>query len=133
MDIPTILSRYRKIAVVGLSPNESRPSHGVTEYMIHQGYEITGVRPGVDEILVRPCYRALRDLPEPPEIVNVFRSPEHVPAIVDEAIAAGAKVLWLQEGVAHPDAERRAREAGLEVISDRCILKAHRKAKLKAS
>jgi predicted CoA-binding protein len=127
MDIPTILSRYRKIAVVGLSPSPSRPSHEVTEYMIDEGYEVTGVRPGPREILGRPCYPTLRDLPEAPEIVNVFRAPEHVPGVVEDAIAVGARVLWLQEGIAHPEAERRAREAGLEVVSDRCILQEHRR------
>lgn len=120
-----ILTKYKKIAVVGLSPDPMRPSHSVTNYMIRHGYEIVGVRPGDKEILGRPCYASLKEVPGPLEIVNVFRAPEHVPAIVDEAIALKAKVLWLQEGVVHPQAEEKARKAGLVVVSDRCILKEH--------
>lgn len=93
--------------------------------MMQNGYEIVGVRPGPKEILGRPCYPSLRDVPGPIEIVDVFRAPEHVPEVVDDAIAVGAKVLWLQEGVMHPEAERKAQEAGLIVISDLCILKEH--------
>jgi uncharacterized protein len=117
--------RYRKIAVVGLSPKPDRPSYGVTEYLIRQGYEIVGIRPAQKEILGKPCYSSLREAPGPIEVVDVFRAPEFVPQIVDEAIAAEAKALWLQEGVTHPEAEAKARQAGMIVISDRCILKEH--------
>lgn len=125
MDIQEILTGYNKIAVVGLSPNRERPSHGVTRYLISQGYEITGVRPGTDRILGRPCVSSLRDLAEPPEIVDVFRASRHVPQVVEDAIAARAKVLWLQEGVSHPEAEKNAREAGIQVVSNKCIYKEH--------
>lgn len=125
--IHELLSRYRRIAVVGLSPNASRPSHSVTRYMMQAGYEITGVRPAQKEILGRPCYGTLREVPPPIEIVNVFRSPEHVSPVVDDAIAVGARVLWLQQGVTHPEAEERARKAGMTVISDRCILVDHQR------
>jgi predicted CoA-binding protein len=121
-----ILKKYKKIAVVGLSPDASRPSHGVTSYMIRAGYEVVGIRPGDKEILSRPCYPSLAEAPKPLEIVNVFRASEHVPAIVDEAIALGAKALWLQLGVSHPAAEAKAEKAGLLVISDACILVEHR-------
>jgi len=123
--IKTILTSFKRIVVVGLSPDAARPSYGVTNYMIDQGYEIIGVRPGSNSILTRPCYSSLHEVPKPIEIVDVFRAPEHVPAIVDEAIACGAKAIWLQEGVSHSDAERKARAAGLLVVSDRCILKEH--------
>lgn len=123
-----ILGKYKKIAVVGLSPEESRPSYGVTAYMIRQGYDIVGVRPGgLKEILGRPVYEKLQDVPGPLEIVDVFRASEHVPAIVKDAIRLKAKAIWLQEGVTHPEAEEEARQAGLAVVSNKCILKEHRK------
>ncbi len=122
-----ILLRYRRIAVVGLSPNDSRPSYGVTEAMMGAGYEITGVRPGVKHILGRPCYPKLSDVPAPLELVNVFRAPEFVPEIVDEAIRLGAKAIWLQLGVGHAEAEAKAEAAGLLVVSERCIMVEHRR------
>ena len=121
------MKKYKKIAVVGLSPDSHRASYGVTSYMIDVGYDVVGVRPGSKEILGRPCYPSLKDVPGPLEIVNVFRAPEHVPAIVREAIALKAKAIWLQEGVYHDEAEDEARKAGLLVVSDRCILKEHRR------
>jgi predicted CoA-binding protein len=126
-EIKTILQNYKKIAVVGLSPEQSKPSYGVSAYMQDQGYSITPVRPDGAVILGVKSVSRLSELPSPVEIVNVFRKSEAVPAIVDEAIAVGAKVLWLQEGVVHPQAEEKARQAGLLVVSDRCILKEHRK------
>ena len=126
-EIKEILTRFKKIAVVGLSPDESRPSYGVSEYMQSQGYEITPVRPGGDVILGVASKESLKDLPQPVEIVDVFRKSDAVPQIVDDAIAVGAKALWLQEGVMHPAAEAKARQAGMLVVSDRCILKEHRR------
>lgn len=124
--IKSLLTQYKKIAVVGLSPDPWRPSHGVTEYMIKKGYTVSGVRPPPPaEILGRPCYAKLSDVPQPLEIVNVFRAVQFIPEIVDEVIALSAKVLWLQEGIADPVSEQRARAAGVEVVSDRCILKEH--------
>lgn len=125
--IRELLTQYRSIAVVGLSPKADRPSHGVTRYLISQGYEICGIRPGGAKILDRPVYGSLTEVPGPLEIVDVFRSSDAVPEIVDQVIALGAKVLWLQEGVTSPEAEARARAAGIWVISDRCILKEHRR------
>jgi predicted CoA-binding protein len=124
-DVAFALDRCRRIAVVGLSPHPDRPSHEVTRYMIEQGYEICGVRPAQREILGRPCYARLADVPGPLEIVDVFRNSEAIPALVDEVIPLRPKVLWLQEGVSHPEAEERARRAGIRVIADRCILKEH--------
>lgn len=127
-DIRNILQQYRRIAVVGLSDRPERPSYGVTRYMIEHDYEITGVRPaGPSQILGRPCVPTLKDVPAPLEIVDVFRSPEYIPALVDELIPLKPKVLWLQLGITHPEAEEKARRAGIIVLSDRCILVEHRR------
>src|ERR1700677_1095803 len=103
------LTKFKKIAVVGLSPNPDRPSYGVTHYMKSQGYDIIPVRPGGEEILGVKSVDSLEKVPAPVEIVDVFRQSDAVPGIVDEAIAIGAKVLWLQEGVTHPEAEAKAK------------------------
>jgi uncharacterized protein len=124
--IRDILTQYKNMAVVGLSPQAGRPSHGVTRYMIQQGYNIVGVRPGgIKEVLGRPMYERLADVDVPFDIVDVFRAPEFIPEVVDEVLKTKAKVLWLQEGITHPEAEEKARKAGLTVVSDRCILKEH--------
>lgn len=122
-----ILQDAKVIAVVGLSPNPARPSYGVTSFLINKGYEVFGVNPGQTEILSRPCYPTLSSVPKPIDIVDVFRNSDAVPEIVDEAIALKAKAIWLQEGVTHPEAEEKARKAGLFVISNHCILKEHRR------
>lgn len=130
MDIETILKQYKTVAVVGLSPKPDRASHGVASYLQEAGYRIVPVRPGGGEILGEEVYGSLQDIPFPVEIVDVFRKSEAVAAITDEAIEIGAKVLWLQEGVSDPVAEEKAQQAGMSVVSDRCILKEHRKAGL---
>ncbi|HMQ30769.1 MAG TPA: CoA-binding protein [Chloroflexaceae bacterium] len=117
----SVLQRYRTIAMVGLSSNPYRPSHFAAIYMLAAGYNVIPVNPREREVLGRPCYPSLRDVPEPVEIVDVFREPAAVPAIVEEAIAVGARVLWLQLGVIHLEAARRARDAGLEVVMDACV------------
>jgi predicted CoA-binding protein len=116
-----ILKRYRRIAMVGLSANPYRPSHFAALYMQAAGYEIFPVNPRERTILGRPCYAALSEVPPPFEIVDIFREAAAVPAIVEEAIAAGARVVWMQLGVIHEGAAARAREAGLEVVMDRCV------------
>ena len=127
MSKPTeILTKYKTIAVVGLSPNRMRPSNGVSQYMQSQGYRIIPVNPGHAEILGEKSYRRLEDIPEPVEIVNVFRRSEEVGPVIDSAIAIGAKAVWLQEGIRDDEAAGRAAAAGLEVVQDRCILKEHR-------
>lgn len=123
--IVSILTQYKRVAVVGLSPRPERPSHEIASYLIENGYEVYGVRPAQTEILGRPCFSSLKEVPKPLEIVNVFRAPENVPEVADLAIAEGAKVLWLQLGITHPEAEKRARDAGLIVISNRCVLVDH--------
>jgi len=126
-DTSDILRKYRTIAVVGLSNNPLRPSHGVSEYMKSQGYKIIPVNPGHGQILGEKSYRTLEDIPEPVEIVNIFRRSEMIPPVVDSAIAIGAKVVWMQEGIQNHEAAEKARAAGLEVVMNTCILKAHRR------
>lgn len=116
-----ILRRYRRIAMVGLSSNPFRPSHFAAVYMLAEGYEVFPVNPREREVLGRPSYPSLRETPGPIEIVDIFREPDAVPAIVEEAIAVGAKVIWMQLGVIHAGAARRAREAGLQVVMDACV------------
>ena len=127
MPIPDLLKSTRTIAVVGLSPSPMRPSNGVSEYMKRVGYRIIPVNPNESAILGERSYATLEEIPEPVDMVNVFRRPEHVPAIVESAIRIGAKSLWLQEGVIHEEAAQRARDAGLEVVMDKCLLKEHRR------
>jgi predicted CoA-binding protein len=119
-DIDAILD-MRRVAVVGLSSNPWRPSHSVARYLQSRGYEITPVNPNETEVLGQRAYPSLLDLPEPPEVVDVFRRPEFVPGVVDDALAAGARAIWLQLGVIDYQAARRAREAGLVVVMDRCM------------
>jgi predicted CoA-binding protein len=116
-----ILETYKRIAMVGLSSNPFRPSHFAAIYMISEGYDVTPVNPRESEILGRQSYPSLRDVPGPLEIVDIFREPAAVPEIVEDAIARGAKVIWMQLGVIHEKAAARAREAGLDVVMDRCV------------
>jgi predicted CoA-binding protein len=116
-----ILEQYRTIARVGLSSNPFRPSHFAAIYMLAEGYNVIPVNPREQEILGQRCYPSLRDIPTPVEIVDIFREPGAVPAIVDDAIAIGAKVVWMQLGVIHAEAAGRARAAGLEVVMDACV------------
>src|SRR5450432_1100553 len=125
--IPELLHSSRTIAVVGLSSKRFSPSHGVAEYMQQAGYRIIPVNPLETQILGETCYPDLDSVPGPVDIVDIFRRSEFVPEIVEAAIRKGAKVIWMQEGVHHEGARRRAEEAGLIVIMDRCILKDHRR------
>ncbi len=124
-NIAEMLKSSRTIAVVGLSGQRMRPSYGVAEYMQREGYKIIPVNPRESEVLGEKCYARLEDVPERIDIVDVFRRSEFVPEIVNSAIAVGAKALWLQEGVIHEAAAEKARQAGLSVVMDRCILKEH--------
>jgi predicted CoA-binding protein len=116
-----ILERYKRIAMVGLSSNPFRPSHFAAIYMRSEGYDVTPVNPREKEVLGLRSYPSLRDVPGPIEIVDIFREPAAVPEIVEEAIAVGAKVVWMQLGVVHEEAAERARQAGIEVVMDRCV------------
>lgn len=115
----------RTIAVVGVSANPERDSHAVAKYLIDEGYTVYLVNPNEQEVLGRRVYDRVQDLPEPVDIVDVFRRSEHVPPVVDDAIAAGAKAVWMQLGIVHEEAAERAREAGLEVVMDRCTKVEH--------
>ncbi|MCS6847649.1 MAG: CoA-binding protein [Anaerolineae bacterium] len=122
-----LLQQYRRIAMVGLSGNPFRPSHFAAVYMLAEGYEIIPVNPREREILGRRCYPSLTEAAQDHaiEIVDIFRNPKDVPPIVEEAIAIGAKVVWMQLGVVNEAAAQRAIEAGLDVVMDRCVKLEH--------
>jgi uncharacterized protein len=122
-----ILTRYKRIAVVGLSSNPARPSYGVTEYLQSSGYQIIPVNPNETDVLGEPSYARLEDVPQKIEIVDVFRRAEHVPPVVDAAISVGAKVVWMQLGIENQAAAEKARAAGLTVVMDACMLIEHKK------
>lgn len=124
-EIAAILKRYKTVAVVGLSSDPARPSFQVAQYLQQHGYRIIPVNPACQEILGEKCYPSLQDIPFPVEVVDVFRRVEAVPAIVAEAIAIGARVVWLQLGLISEEAARQARSAGLEVVMDRCMKVEH--------
>ena len=125
--IEKILGESETIAVVGLSPNSDRPSHRVASYLQAQGYRIVPVNPTAPEVLGECSYPDLASVPKAVDVVDIFRQPEHVPAIVEAAIAKGAKAIWMQEGIVHEEAAVRAAAAGLLVVMDRCMLKEHRR------
>ena len=116
-----ILQASHTIAMVGLSSNPFRPSHFAAIYMLSEGYHVIPVNPREQVILGQKCYASLRDIPEPVDIVDVFREPSALPPIAEDAIAIGAKVLWMQLGVINEAAAQRARAAGLEVVMDACV------------
>jgi predicted CoA-binding protein len=121
-----LLSRTKTIAVVGLSNSPLRPSHGVSAYMQLQGYRIIPVNPHIKEALGESAYGSLLDIPGKVDLVNVFRRPEFVDEIVDQAIRLEVPAIWLQEGVVNEPAAEKARKAGMFVVMDRCVLKEHR-------
>jgi len=122
-EIRAMFREVKTIAVLGLSDNPARPSHHVAQAMQGFGYRIIPVRPGQAKVLGEQAYATLAELPSVPDLVDVFRAPEHVPGIVDECIAKGVRRLWLQEGVVNEAAAEKARAAGMTVVMDRCIYK----------
>ena len=122
-----ILHSARTIAVVGVSSKRFRPSHGVAEYLQRAGYRIIPVNPHETEVLGERSYPNLDAVEEAIDVVDIFRRSEFVPEVVEAAIRKGAKLIWMQEGVYHEEAARRAREAGVAVVMDRCMLKDHRR------
>lgn len=114
------------IAVIGLSADESRPSHYVSKYMQDHGYRILPVNPAIPSVLGEESYPSLTDLPVRPDLVNVFRLPRFIPAIVDEMIALHLPALWLQQGIVHAEAAARAEAHGIRVVMDRCLMVEHR-------
>lgn len=119
-DLKRIFETVRTIAVVGCSPKPERPGHYVARYLQELGYRIIPVNPGQTEILGEKCYPSLRDIPEPVDMVDCFRRAEDIPPIVEDAIAIGAKVVWMQLGIVNNEAAARASSAGIEVVMDRC-------------
>jgi predicted CoA-binding protein len=124
--IGELLAKAKTIAVVGLSSDPMRPSFGVSQYMQRKGYRIIPVNPNERAVLGEEAYGNLADVPETIDIADVFRRSEFVPALVDEVIRLKIPALWLQEGVVHQAAAKKARDAGIVVVMDRCILKEHR-------
>jgi predicted CoA-binding protein len=126
--IADVLKNYESIAVVGLSSNPRRPSFSVTQYLQSAGYRIIPVNPNETDVLGEKCYPCLEDVPKSQyiEIVDIFRRSEHIPPVVDSAIAVGAKVIWMQQGIENQNAAAKARAAGLFVVEDACIFIEHR-------
>ncbi len=120
----------RTIAVIGLSADESKPSHYVSRYMQDHGYRILPVNPALDVVLGEKSYPSLAELPVRPDLVNVFRLPRFIPAIVDEMIALRLPAIWLQQGIVHAEAAARAQSNGIRVVMDRCLMVEHRMARL---
>jgi predicted CoA-binding protein len=116
-----ILTDAETIAVVGASSNPERPSHGIFRKLLAAGYRVVPVNPNESTVLGQKAYASLADVPHPIDIVDVFRRPEYTPDIADEAVRAGAKVLWLQSGIVNDDAASRAKSGGLTVVMDACI------------
>lgn len=128
LDLPLRLLRdARMIAVVGVSSRPDRPSYQVTRYLIDAGYTVYLVNPEETELFGMPVYPSLRDVPEPGDVVDVFRLPQHVPPVVEDAIEAHAGAIWLQLGIVNEEAAARARAAGLEVVMDRCTRIEHQR------
>ncbi|HRK62339.1 MAG TPA: CoA-binding protein [Candidatus Omnitrophota bacterium] len=125
-EIKAILKNYKRVAVVGLSDKQDRPSYHVAEYLQNHGYTVIPVNPMIQEWKGIKSYSDLRSIPGGVEIVDIFRKPTDVPKIVDEAIYVGAKVIWMQEGIVHNESADRARAAGLKVVMNKCMLKEHR-------
>jgi predicted CoA-binding protein len=123
--IETVLRDSKTIAVVGLSADPAKASHGVGRYLQSQGYEVIPVNPGSQEVLGLKSYPDIPSIGRPVDVVDIFRPSETVLPIVEQAIASGAKAVWMQEGIFHAEAERRARAAGLVVVMNRCMMKEH--------
>jgi hypothetical protein len=128
--ISQMLGNGNTIAVVGLSENPAKPSHYVPEYMQQHGYKIYPVNPSIASVLGERSYASLAELPVKPDVVNVFRVPALIPAIVDEMLMLGLKNLWVQQGIVNLEAAERAEQGGIRVVMDRCIMVEHRKKQL---
>ncbi|MFC1994264.1 CoA-binding protein [Chloroflexota bacterium] len=125
--ISAVLNSSRVVAIVGLSSKPERPSYRVASYLKEHGYTIVPVNPGISEILGERCYPNLTSIPEAVDVVDIFRASVDVLPIVEEAVKIGAKTVWMQEGIVNEEASAVAREAGLQVVMDKCMLKEHRR------
>jgi len=126
-ELRQILTTAKTVACVGVSSNPEKPSYGIFQYLAEAGYRMIPVNPTAPEILGRPSYPSVRMIPEKIDVVQVFRKPEDVPPVVEQAIQAGAKVVWMQEGVVNEAAAAQAEKAGLKVVMDRCMMKTHQR------
>jgi predicted CoA-binding protein len=126
-EVREILNTAKVVAVVGLSDKADRDSHRVAAYLQQRGYRIIPVNPALTQVLGEKAYASLREIPEKVDVVDVFRRALAVPEIVEDAIAVGAKVVWLQDGIVHNAAAERARAAGLKVVQSKCMLREHRR------
>lgn len=124
-EIAAILREIGTIAVVGLSPKENRDSNRVARYLMEQGYTVVPVNPGQSRILGQTCFRTLGDIPFQVDVADLFLNPARVPSAVDQAIEIGVRVIWMQMGVIHEEAARKAAGAGIQVVMDRCIKVEH--------
>jgi uncharacterized protein len=124
-EIERILQNSKRIAIVGLSPKTARDSNKVAQYLLKQGYEVIPVNPGQEQILERTCYKTLEDIPFPVDVADLFINPARIPPVVDQCIRIGVKTIWMQLGIVHNEAASKAREAGIEVVMNRCIMREH--------
>ena len=122
-EIVDILQKCRKIAIVGLSPKESRDSNRVARYLMGRGYEVVPVNPGQREILGKSCFKSLKDIPFGVDMANLFLNPSRVPPVVDEAIEIGVRAIWMQLGVVHNESAEKARRAGIQVVMNMCVMR----------
>lgn len=125
--IKALLTHSKTIAVVGLSPDSTKPSYDVASYLKSQGYKIVPVRPDTDQILGEKAYGSLMEIPFPIDIVDIFRRVEFIPEVVDEAIQVKAKAVWMQLGLEHSEAAKKAVSSGLDIVMDRCLLIEHKR------
>ena len=125
--VDRILQRGKTVAVVGLSPDPARDSHRVARYLLEAGYRVIPINPMVEEVLGQKSYPDLKSVPEPVDTVDIFRRSEHVLPIVDEALEAGSKFIWMQDGVINEEAAEKARTAGIGVVMDNCMMREHRR------
>lgn len=126
-ELKEILLAAKTIASVGVSSNQEKESYWVVSYLKEMGYRIIPVNPTATEIFGEKVYASLSDIPVPVDVVQVFRKPEDVPPVVDEAIKIGAKIIWMQEGISHEESAQKARDAGLQVVMNACMRAAHRR------
>jgi uncharacterized protein len=127
IELRDILKTVRIVASVGVSSSLDKPSYGIFNYLVEHGYQMIPVNPTATEILGRKCYPDLLSIPDLIDVVQVFRKPEDVPPVVEQAIKVRAKIVWMQETVIHPQAAAKAEAAGLRVVMDRCMMKTHQR------
>ncbi len=124
-EIEKILKNSKRIAIVGLSPKPHRDSNKVARYLLEHGYEVIPVNPGQEQILDRTCYKSLEDIPFSVDMADLFLNPTRIPPVIEQCIRIGIKTVWMQLGIVHNEAASKAREAGIEVVMNRCTMREH--------